>query len=813
MASQAALHVLRAVDTAFGDDRGRSESQGGIFIQAASWGGQKPGYVFKTGKAGLGYYREAPLAALQDGDVKGTTTESIAKDANELLEEAEQLAEDLKDLENIDDRGIKRIVAGIERRIRRNQELRLKHADDPRRFLDSELELNELLTKLSALAGEPELYNQLVDQKSVPLLLELLQHENVDVVLAVVELLRDLTDADSVEDLDEECIRLVAAIMDATGIDLLIARLSMFQETSEEIGNAVTAMLTCFQNMGDVDPRVLTALSEHQLLVPWLVDRIYVVKNRKFDENKGLAAEMLATLAQFSMPCRKKLIAEGAMDKLMVTMSGYRKIKKPLKEKSEEEFVLELCNIFSACCIEASGKQQFLEYEGVELMLIMLKNRQFFRIGCIKVLAHATTEFQRTADLCVESKGMPGLPPLFGIFMGKNKTAGVKPNSDDARQQLEGVTSVIANLMHYTKRSNCERVASKFVENEFEKADRLMEVFFQYQRRIKATLDRLKRRDDMDEDEDMDAELREAGHFMLQQMSLIFGYLWGTGDMLLRKRLLSLLHQRKASLATVRMHLESLYSDISQQIEGAHTRMSRVKVAKMIVSMGGEVDLERVFQQPPPSAEAQPPLPESEQPPLPPGQPYAIEPAPPLPDEDPDDEAPGLNAHEDAEMTDAPLPSDDGETHGFRRQPEGTVDDEQAGGTRVSPQGQNRTAGPASGVRNGQRHDNRDLRRHRDRDRTGERRHDNGARELGRTLRERDSGASYHDRESERRERDKDRGRDRDSEWDGRQDGDRRHDVEYARRRERDRDEKDKARDRDYRRDRDREEDARRRRR
>jgi len=121
------------------------------------------------------------------------------------VQEAEQLAEDLRDLENIDDRGIKRIVAGIERRIRRNQELRLKHAEDPRRFLESELELNELLTKLSALAGEPELYNQVVDQGSVPLFLELLQHDNIDIVLAVVELLRDLTDAESVEDLDEAC--------------------------------------------------------------------------------------------------------------------------------------------------------------------------------------------------------------------------------------------------------------------------------------------------------------------------------------------------------------------------------------------------------------------------------------------------------------------------------------------------------------------------------------------------------------------------------------------------------------------------------
>lgn len=113
------------------------------------------------------------------------------------------MAEDLKELENIDDRGIRRIVAGVERRVRKNQEQRMKHSEDPQRFLESELELNELLTKLSALAGEPVLYTQLVEQQIVPLLLELLQHENIDIVSPVVELFKDLTDADSVEDLEE----------------------------------------------------------------------------------------------------------------------------------------------------------------------------------------------------------------------------------------------------------------------------------------------------------------------------------------------------------------------------------------------------------------------------------------------------------------------------------------------------------------------------------------------------------------------------------------------------------------------------------
>lgn len=51
------------------------------------------------------------------------------------------------------------------------------------------------------------------------------------------------------------------------------------------------------------------------------------------------------------------------------------------------------------------------------------------------------------------------------------------------------------------------------------------------------------------------------------QLSVIFGYLWATGDLLLRKRLLMLLHQQKATLTTVRAHLSVLYAEIIQQVE------------------------------------------------------------------------------------------------------------------------------------------------------------------------------------------------------------------------------------------------------
>lgn len=118
------------------------------------------------------------------------------------VQEAEALAEDLADLENIDDRGIRRVVAGLERRVKKNTELRIKHADAPERFMDSELEVDEIVRKLLALAGDPELYTQLVAHGSVPLLLDLLHHANLDIVCAAVDLLQELLDSDVVEDLE-----------------------------------------------------------------------------------------------------------------------------------------------------------------------------------------------------------------------------------------------------------------------------------------------------------------------------------------------------------------------------------------------------------------------------------------------------------------------------------------------------------------------------------------------------------------------------------------------------------------------------------
>ncbi len=81
-----------------------------------------------------------------------------------------------------------------------NLEMRTRYADQPEKFMDSELDLDEEVKKLMAVAGSPELYPAFVRTNTVQTLLNLLTHQNTDIVADVIGVFEDLTDADVIED-------------------------------------------------------------------------------------------------------------------------------------------------------------------------------------------------------------------------------------------------------------------------------------------------------------------------------------------------------------------------------------------------------------------------------------------------------------------------------------------------------------------------------------------------------------------------------------------------------------------------------------
>ena len=104
---------------------------------------------------------EAEAAAATDEKAGGFSDEIMAK-----LEKADEAGEDI-----LEETKLKRMILNFEKKIAKNQELRIKFPDDPGKFMSSEVELHDAVQEMRVVATAPDLYPILVDMECVATLL------------------------------------------------------------------------------------------------------------------------------------------------------------------------------------------------------------------------------------------------------------------------------------------------------------------------------------------------------------------------------------------------------------------------------------------------------------------------------------------------------------------------------------------------------------------------------------------------------------------------------------------------------------------
>ena len=102
----------------------------------------------------------------------------------------------------LDETMMKKLILAFEKKALKNQELRVKFPDEPQKFMTSEVELHDAIQDLRTLATAPDLYPIMVDLGCIPSFTGLLSHENTDICVAIVELLQELTDIDTLTESD-----------------------------------------------------------------------------------------------------------------------------------------------------------------------------------------------------------------------------------------------------------------------------------------------------------------------------------------------------------------------------------------------------------------------------------------------------------------------------------------------------------------------------------------------------------------------------------------------------------------------------------
>merc|ERR1719342_659986 len=158
---------------------------------------------------------EERLAMLEE-EARQTKIAASGGMSAEERDKINKIVEEGADVESVtlDETGVKKILLGFEKKVSRNQEMRIKFPDQPDKFMMSEMELHDSVRELQNVSTVPHMYPVMVDTNCVSTLLGLLSHENTDIAVAAVEVLQEVTDVDTMNESDEGAEIMLQALMD-----------------------------------------------------------------------------------------------------------------------------------------------------------------------------------------------------------------------------------------------------------------------------------------------------------------------------------------------------------------------------------------------------------------------------------------------------------------------------------------------------------------------------------------------------------------------------------------------------------------------
>ncbi|EYB95999.1 hypothetical protein Y032_0154g2979 [Ancylostoma ceylanicum] len=427
------------------------------------------------------------------------------------------LEQDSAQAVTVDETHIRKLTAQLEKKALKNREMRTKHTDDPKKFMDSEIELDTAIQEMHVLATQPDLYGCFVEAGGPSLMLSLLTHENSDILGATVNLLQELTDVDILNEGEEGAAQLIESLASGRIVESFLTAFDKLDEKVKDDADAIHNALSVVENMIDFRPETAEDCVSQNLFL-WLLRR--ACQKGQFDANKMYASELVALLLQMSESAKRKLTEKvDGIDMLLRALAAY---KRHDPESLDEREHME--NLFDALCAALmlpANRGKFLDGEGLQLMNLMLRERKQSRESALKVLDHATTG-PEGKDNCNKFVEILGLRTLFPLYMRTPSKVKRKDTTPDEHE--EHVCAILASLFRSCGDDARQRMMSKFVEHEHEKVDRAIELFIKYREKLAKFEAKRARKEDSSVDEDVDREYLDrldAGLYTLQNLSLV----------------------------------------------------------------------------------------------------------------------------------------------------------------------------------------------------------------------------------------------------------------------------------------------------
>jgi len=359
---------------------------------------------------------------------------------------------------------------------------------------------------------------------------------------------------------------MINCLFDNHLLGLLVQCLGRMKEPDDS--NGVHQTLGILENILELDPKSADRMVKDSEVLSWLLIRL---KGRKFDRNKLYASEILSILIQDSDANRKKLGELDGINRLLGACAQYK--RKDPADVNEMEMMENIFNSLCSAMILPDNAKNFIAAEGTELMLLLLREKKLSQYGAIKVLNHAMSKniSPEVYSLFVDRLG---LKSLFPVFM---KTPGGKHRKVATQGDYEEhVCSIMASLFKFLEDgTNLHRLLRKFIENDYAKVERLVELHISYFAKAQSANNDIAREkaavkargEEIDEFTENEYFLKrlDAGQATLQSIDYIIGMVCRQCGTKARDRFRQLFKMKGTAMTTVEEILEELERDADEE--------------------------------------------------------------------------------------------------------------------------------------------------------------------------------------------------------------------------------------------------------
>ena len=484
------------------------------------------------------------MAALKASSKPGAESLLSEEEREKILQYVEETeaADDI-----LDEAGLKKLLLLFEKRVLKNQEMRIKFPDNPEKFMESELELHDIIHQLQNISTVPDLYPMVVQLNAIPSLLELLSHQNTDISVAILNLLQEMTDVDILHESEEGAQVLIEALQKQQACALLVQNLDRLDESVKEEAEGVHNTLSIIENLTEMNPEI-TKEAADQGLLQWLLKRLKM--KAPFDANKLYCSEILSILLQNTTENRQLLGTLDGIDILLQQLASYKRHDPSTAE--EQEFMENMFNCLCSSLLFTENRERFLKGEGLQLMNLMLREKKLSRNGSLRVLGYAM-QGPDGKDNCNKFVDILGLRTIFPLFMKTPKRD--KKRLLSSEEHEEHVCSIIMSLLRNCRGAQRQRLMGKFTENNMEKVDRLLELHLKYLDKVDQVDREIEaNKDDGDDEEDEDAiyiKRLSGGLFILQLVDYIILEISNSSEQI-KQRVIQMLNMRNSSMKIIR---------------------------------------------------------------------------------------------------------------------------------------------------------------------------------------------------------------------------------------------------------------------